>query len=141
MSAERRILSQVSDWSGPPELHRRRAYEASEVEAFIEHVTARLSELERQVAQLDKTGGAGTGAGTVPVGEADRQARARQADAERQAQARLAEADRYFAARLVEADIHAQTVLEDARAEGRALIEAVRRSLQCQPERTPRAGH
>jgi hypothetical protein len=128
MSADRRILSQVSDRSGPPELHRRPAYEASEVEAFIEHVTARMTELERQVAQLDKRGGAG--AGPAPASEADDHTRARQCEAERHIQARLAEADRYFADRLIDADLQAQAILEEARHQAQALMDAVRRSLE-----------
>jgi hypothetical protein len=136
MSADCRIFDRVSDWSDPPELHRHRAYEAADVEAFIQHITDRVTELERQVAGLHQAGAAGVDAklgrdaGVVRPGGTDRQARVRLAEAERHAQARLAEADRYFTDRLIEADIQAQALLEQARGEGRALVEAVRRSLE-----------
>jgi hypothetical protein len=130
------MFDQVSDWSDPPQLHRHQAYEAADVEAFIQHITDRVTELERQVVGLYQAGAAGVDAkldrdaGADRPGETDRQARARLAEAERQAQARRADADRYFADRLVEADIQAQALLEQARREGRALVEAVRRSLE-----------
>jgi hypothetical protein len=133
-SGECRIFDRVSNWSDPPELHRHQAYDGADVEALVQHITARVVELERQVSELRQSGGARAdlklGQAVTALAEAARQERTRLAEAERRAQARLTEADRYFSTRLVEADLQAQTILEEARREGLALVEAVRRSLE-----------
>jgi hypothetical protein len=129
----------VSDehWSDPPQLHRHRSYEAADVEAFVEHITARVADLERKIEGLvsprsdieAELGRSLIVALQAAAAAAQSRRRASDPELERQAEARRVEADRYYAERLAEADLEAQMVLEQARADGRALVEAVRQSL------------